>query len=326
MPAQAFSAVRAYIQRDLPDAELELCDPAALDQGELRGSVLIPLMVRVDEALLARAPNVRLIHQWGAGVEGVDHAAATARGIAVANAPTTGGNAESVAEWCVMAAIALSRQLAVLQAGAAAGGPWGVPLGRALFGKTAGIVGLGGIGQALARRLAAFGMRVVGVKQRPDAALAERLGLAWMGTPDDLPSLLRQAEYLFLCLPGTPATRGLIGRAQLAMLPPGAILVNAGRGALVEREALWEALESDTLGGVGLDVFWQEPTTPGDPLVAHPRVLATPHVAGVTDVSYDSISQVFAENVRRVVQGHLPFTCTNPAVADRWIRRWRAPS
>ena len=200
--------------------------------------VMLPAMSRIDGALMDRIEGLRLIQQWGAGLEGVDIAAATERKIAVANVPTPGtGNAESVAEWCVMAAIAISRRLPLAQENIRAGGTWGTPLGRALMGRTAGIVGLGGIGQALASRLRPFGMRLIGLQRRPEPALAERLGMEWVGGPERLAELLRRSDYLFLCVPLSEQTRQIIDEAALAMLPPQACIINAARGGLLSPQA-----------------------------------------------------------------------------------------
>ncbi|HEY2703311.1 MAG TPA: NAD(P)-dependent oxidoreductase [Candidatus Dormibacteraeota bacterium] len=184
-------------------------------------------------------------------------------------------------------------------------------MGRALAGRTAGIVGLGGIGQALALRLRPFGMRLIGVRRRRDPELAARLGLDWLGGADRLPDLLRQSDCLFLCLPLTDATRGLIDAGALALLPDGACVVNAGRGGVVDQAALLDALDRGLLTGAALDVFDQEPLPAGSPLAGRSDVLATPHIAGVTDVSYRGIAERVVENVRRLDEGRPLRDCVN---------------
>lgn len=306
-----FPAIRAYLAEALPGVELKAIEPDALPVG-VSAEVLIPAMARVDGAFMDRIAGLRLIQQWGAGLEGVDVAAASARRIAVANVPTPGtGNAESVAEWCVMVALALSRRLAEAERIIRSGLSWGVPEGRALFGRSAGIVGFGGIGQALVARLRPFGMRLAAVKRHPDPELVERFGLEWLGGTEDLHRLLTWSEYLFLCLPVNESTLGLIGREALALLPRGAILINAARGQLIDEEALLVALSAGKLAGVGLDVFQHEPLDPYSPLLKRPDVLATPHLAGVTDVSYRGIAKRLAVNVRRVASGELYQDCVN---------------
>src|SRR5512146_466972 len=155
-----FASARQCLAEAMPGVPLAAVDVATLRAIGCDAEVLIPTMARIDGAVMDRVRGLRLIQQWGAGLEGVDILAATERGIPVANVPTEGtGNAESTAEWCVMAAIAVSRRLPQLGPSMRAGGQWGGPMGRALIGTTAGIIGLGGIGRALAPRLKPFGMR-----------------------------------------------------------------------------------------------------------------------------------------------------------------------
>jgi phosphoglycerate dehydrogenase-like enzyme len=281
-----------------------MIDPAVLRGEGFAAEVLIPAMARIDAALMDRINGLRLIHQWGAGLEGVDIPAATIRGIAVANVPSAdGGNAESVAEWCVMAAIAAGRKLPAAIEAIRRGDAWGGPMGRALLGCTAGIIGLGGIGQALALRLRPFGMRMIGIRRGPDTALAERLGMEWIGGPDRLAELLRESDYLFLCVPLNDSTRAIIDERALAMLPEGACVINAGRGGLLSHAALLEALARGRLLGAGLDVFEREPLDPASPLLGRADILATPHIAGVTTISYRGIARRLADNVMRLHEG-----------------------
>jgi phosphoglycerate dehydrogenase-like enzyme len=299
-----FAALREHLCRAVPEIALAAIEPDILRREGAHAAVLIPAMARIDGELMDRITGLRLIQQWGAGLEGVDLAAAAERGIAVANVPSAGtGNAASVAEWCVMGAIALSRGLPELERNIRAGGPWGGPIGRGLKGRTAGILGLGGIGQELAVRLKSFGMRVVGLKRQPDPALAQRLGLEWLGGEGDLQAFLARAEYLFLCLPLNPRTRELIGEREIASMPRGACIVNAARGGLIHEDALVKALATGHLSGAALDVFAHEPLDPRSRLLEIPGVLATPHIAGVTDISYDDIARHVAENIRCLMSG-----------------------
>ena len=306
-----FRAVQEFVGQAIPGARCDMIDSVVLRTAGFDAEVLIPAMARVDATMMDRVRGLRLIHQWGAGLEGVDIAAASARRIAVANVPSTGGNADSVAEWCVMAAIALSRRLPSALETIRSGTGWGAPIGRTLLGRTAGIVGLGGIGQALAIRLRPFGMRLVGIKRRADAAMANHLGLEWVGGLERLPELLRQADYLFLCIPLNDQTHGLINEAAFALMPPEACVVNAARGRLIEHKALLRALSEGRLMGAALDVFEQEPVEPSSPLLSRPDVLATAHIAGVTDASYLSIAQALADNLRKFQAGERLRNCVN---------------
>jgi phosphoglycerate dehydrogenase-like enzyme len=146
-------------------------------------------------------------------------------------------------------------------------------------------------------------MRLAGLKREPDHALADRLGLDWIGVAADLETFLAQSDYLFLCLPLSDATHGMIGEPEIAMLPEGAYIINAARGSLVSEDALLNALVRGHLGGAALDVFSQEPLHPKSRLLEISNVIATPHIAGVTDISYSDIAAHVAGNVKHLLSG-----------------------
>ncbi|MDJ0391683.1 2-hydroxyacid dehydrogenase [Roseomonas sp. E05] len=316
---RTFPDTARYLQTAAPALQIEVDDLAAHPQRRWTAPVVVPLMTRIDGAVMDRIDGLKLIQQWGAGLEGVDLAAATARGIAVGNvASTATGNAESVAEWCIMAALALSRHLPDLSARMRHGGAWGGPVGRSLLGRTACIVGLGGIGQALASRLRPFGMQIVAATRTPDTARAAAFGIADIRGLDRLGSLLGISDYVFLCLPLTRETRHIIDAATLQAMRPEAFLINAGRGGLVDQDALLQAINARQIAGAGLDVFTPEPLSPSSPLLERAEILATPHIAGVTDWSYARVAQQIAQVIEAVAaKAPLPHCINWPAVAER---------
>jgi phosphoglycerate dehydrogenase-like enzyme len=175
-----------------------------------------------------------------------------------------------------------------------------------LTGRTVCIVGLGAVGRALAARLAPFGVRLIGVTRRPDQRSAADAGLVACYGFDERMTAFAAADVLVLCLPVTAETRGMIDAAAFSALPDDACLVNVARGGLVEYAAAFDALSSGRLRGAGLDVFWQEPIAPDDPLLALPNVIATAHVAGVTDRSYAGIVDAVVDNIERLRRGEPP--------------------
>jgi phosphoglycerate dehydrogenase-like enzyme len=296
-----FAALREHLTRALPGVVIHAIEPGLLARDGAAASVLIPAMSRIDGPAMDRIAGLLLIQQWGVGLEGVDLDAAAQRRIAVANVPSAGtGNAESVAEWCVMAAVALSRRLPELERNIRRGGAWGGPIGRGLCDRTAGILGLGGIGRALAVRLQPFGMHIIGLARRAQPDLAERLGLDWVGREEDLEAFLKRAEYLFLCLPVNPLTRGFIGEREISWMPPESYLINAARGGLIVEDALLKALENGHLAGAALDVFVDEPLDRESRLLTARNLIATPHIAGVTDISYSDVARLVADNLTRL--------------------------
>jgi phosphoglycerate dehydrogenase-like enzyme len=192
---------------------------------------------------------------------------------------------------------------------------FGSPLGLSLTGKTAAILGVGSIGAELARRLRGFHMRVSGIKQNPSAALQQELGLEFLGGASDLAKVLAEADFVVSALPVTLATRGIINAAAFAQMKKSAFLINVGRGPVIDHTALLEALAQGMIAGAGLDVFWDEPTDPHDPLFQQ-NVIATPHIAGVTDLSYDDIARGLAANVNRIRAGLPPINCVNLAEVE----------
>jgi phosphoglycerate dehydrogenase-like enzyme len=273
---------------------------AALDGVEM----VVPLMSRIDAALMD-AGHFRLIQQWGTGLDGVDLEAARSRKIWVANVPASGGNADSVAEHTILLILASLRQIPTARANLQRG-VLGAPLGIMLAGRTVTLYGLGAIAKALVRRLRGFDVRLVGITRDPAAAKVRELGLDAVYSTADRAKGLAQTDILVVCLSLSEETRGVIDGAALAALPRGAFLINPARGALVNYDALYAAVAAGRLGGVGLDVYWKEPIAPDDPLLRFPNVIATPHIAGITDRSYAEIADVVVENVERLRRGEAP--------------------
>ncbi|RJX29170.1 MAG: hydroxyacid dehydrogenase [Desulfarculus sp.] len=287
----------------LPHDEVTAVGEEELAAACAGAQVLIPTMARVPGEVIAGS-SLRLIQQFGVGLEGVDIPAATAAGVAVCNVPADVAtfNAEGTAEQALLLMLAAARRFTSAQ-GHFAAGPWGAPLGRALMGGRALIVGLGKVGRALAWRLIALGMKVSAVKARPEPGLAAELGLERLAGPDELMELLPRAEFVIAALTATPRTVGLFDAAAFAAMAPGAVFVNVGRGSVVVESALLAALGAGRLAGAGLDVFAREPVQPDNPLLTHPRVVAMPHTGGVTAQSFDQISREVAANIERLKRG-----------------------
>lgn len=281
------------------------------DVDTLEGfDVLIPTMCRVSAGMLSQPHSLRLIQQCGSGLEGVDIVAAREQNIWVANVPTAiSGNADAVAELGVYMMIGLSRNVSGMAASLSSR-KMGEPRGISLAGKTVGIVGLGGIGRALAARLQAFNMNIIAIKRRNPEEAQKRLGLSWVGDSNNLDQLLNRSDYVILCLPLNEDSANLIDARSIRAMQKHAFLINLSRGGLIERQALQEALASKRIAGAGLDVFWEEPPDPQDPIFKF-NVMATPHIAGSTDVSMAGIVDAVAENIRRLELGKPPLNHYN---------------
>ena len=248
--------------------------------------VILPSNGRIDADSIRGAKNLRLIQQPAVGVDMVDLEAAKACGVPVCNAP--GANADALAQNALFLILALARRLPEARR-AFAERQVGVPLGRELTGKVLGVIGLGRSGTRLAAAAEALGMEVVGVRSS--------------SSREELDALLSRADFVSLHCPLTPETRGLLGAAELALMKPDAVLVNCARGPILQREAIEAALAEGRLGGVGLDVFWEEPWDPDDPLFAREDVVTLPHVGGSTVEVFARVADLVAENLRRLVAG-----------------------
>lgn len=286
--------------------------------GESAGAEFVVVRAPIPPEVIRRETGLRALVRHGAGMDMIPVEVATECGVLCANVP--GVNAVTVAEHVIWTALALLRRFPEVNAGLRGAG-WEAgrafsDTGRELSGRTLGIVGLGNVGRALARIAAAgFGMRVLAVTSRPDAAPegVEPLPLA---------DVLAQADVLALCCPLTPATRGLIGAAELAALRPGAILVNVARGPVVVEDALLPALRSGHLGGAALDVFDRQPLDPAHPFLTLPNVILTPHMAGITEESMRRMGEGVMAEVRRVLAGDLPRNLVNPEAVARYRQRF----
>jgi glyoxylate reductase len=269
-------------------------------------ALLCLLTVRVDAALLDLAPRLKVVANAVVGYEHVDVAACRARGIVVTNTPDvlTDATADLAFALILSAVRGLPRAERSLRAGEFHGWGFWDYLGGDLSGKTLGIFGMGRIGQAVARRAAPFGMRVVyhSRTRLPDDAEAA-LGAEWV----DFDALIARSDVLTLHAPLTPDTRHAISREVLRRMRPGSFLVNTARGALVDEAALVDALRDGLLAGAGLDVYEHEPRIhPG--LLELPNVVLLPHVGSATRETRTRMAMLAARNAHAVLSGHPPLT------------------
>jgi D-3-phosphoglycerate dehydrogenase len=240
------------------------------------GGVLMRLSPPFTRRVLEATPTLKIIAKHGAGIDSVDLDAATERGIPVVNAG--GANADPVAEYSISVMLSLARDVPRLDRELRAG-KWekGSYMGREFRGRKLGIIGFGQIGRRVAAMATALGAQVIAYSRTRKDAVE---GIQW---ESDLDRLLGTVDILSLHCPLTDQTRGLIGRRELSLMKPDAILVNTARGPVVDEAALIEALTTGKLAAAGLDVFAEEPTDPGNPLLQLPNVIVTPHVSAMTE-------------------------------------------
>lgn len=311
-----------FCGKDFPDArkrlaellmtmghELAKCEASDIIRHLDGVDVIIPTIARIDIDILANG-RFGLVQQFGVGLDTVDIEAATRFGVWVARVPSAlSGNAASVAELAMYLMIGLSRKQAEMIR-AFESRKVGQPIGMALLNKTACIVGMGNVGKALAHRLRACRMRLTAVVDRSDLDFSTEDGIEIVYPLSGLKDAVTDADYIVLCINYHLKLHNLINREVLSSVKPGSFLVNVARGGLVNHDDLLEALKGGRLAGAGIDVFWEEPIDPDHPLFSQ-NVIATPHIAGVTDASYEGTAVICVENIVRYGSGNEPLYTAN---------------
>ena len=263
------------------------------------GAALMPaeaLLVRTQVIPPEAVAGFTVISKHGTGVDNIPLEAAKAAGVTVMNTP--GANAAAVAEQTLLLMLALARDLTGQMAGRRAAV-------TGLEGRRLLVVGFGETGRRVVQAALALGLQVTVLTPRPDQAAASGAHAA-----NDLHSALRQTDILSLHCPLTPQTKDMIGAAELALLPPGALVVNVARGGLIDEAALADALHSGHLGGAALDVTQVEPLPPDDPLRRAPRLILTPHAAGLGQGAFRRMGMDAAQNILDHAAGRPRPACT----------------
>ena len=270
----------------------------------------------MDKEVLRASTSLRVVANRAVGLDNVDVDEATRCGIVVANTP--GVLHESCADFTFALILAVARNVAYadrrVREGAWKAFDQSPYLGQDVHGKTLGIVGLGQIGTAVARRARGFDMRVVYFSRTRKPADEERYGVEWMA---DLSSLLRESDFVSLHVPLTPETRHLISEAELGIMRPNAILINTTRGPTLDLKALYDALSRGSIAGAGLDVTDPEPISPDDPLLSLSNVVITPHISSASSATVRNMGMIAARNIVACLTGQPMPSCVNPeALAD----------
>lgn len=307
-----------FVTRQMPDAGmqrvLDTCAadvwpddlPPPYDQlvAHSRGKLGVLTMVtdRIDAAFMdAVGPQLRVISQMAVGVDNIDVAAARQRGILVGHTP--GVLTDATADLAFALLLATARRVVEAADYVKAGQwkTWGpkMLLGADVAGATLGIIGLGRIGRAMARRASGFDMRLLAYGPRLTDEEAASAGARRV----DLPDLLRESDFVSLHLPLKPETRGLIHRETLALMKPSAILINTARGPIVDQSALYDALRAGVIAAAGLDVTNPEPLPLDDPLLTLPNVVILPHIGSASLRARDQMAQIAADNLIAGVTG-----------------------
>ncbi|PJR13100.1 NAD(P)-dependent oxidoreductase [Sinorhizobium meliloti] len=294
-------------------------DPETLlREGE--GAEIVIVRAPIPPAFFGNVPALRAVVRHGAGLDMIPHDAATAAGVLIANVPAV--NAPTVAEHVFMVTLALLRQFRPMDRDLR---NMGWTAGRAhcdraldLAGRIMGVIGMGNVGKAVFR-IAKYGFQLeVIANSRSPESLPN--GVRFLSVDD----LVSTADIVVLCCPLTPETTGLLSRERIALMKPGALLVNVSRGPVVDDGALIEALEMGRIGGAALDVFPTQPLPSEHPYFRRDNVIVTPHLAGITEESMMRMGIGAAAEAIRVMEGGLPVNLRNPEVVEHYRRRFPA--
>jgi glyoxylate reductase len=321
----AIRRLAAIARVDLWDDEMPPPPGEVRARARQADGVLSMVTDRFDAATIRALPRLCAISNLAVGVDNIDLAAATRAGIAVGHTP--GILTETTADLAFGLLMAAARRIAEGDRYVRAGRwrTWGpkVMMGRDVHGATLGIIGWGAIGQAMARRAAGFGMRVVYLPG-PHASRASRgrrsrsfAGAKASAEPMILKRLLAESDFVSLHVPLMAATRHLIAEAELATMKRTAILINTARGAIVDPQALVGALRAGRIAGAGLDVTDPEPIGAKDPLLQLPNVVITPHIGSASHATRLRMAELAVDNLLDVFEGRRPRHCANPAVRMR---------
>jgi len=317
LPDPAMDRLRQHVDMTVwPTDELPPPREVLLREAAVSDGLLSLLTDRIDCALLDAAPRVRVVSNYAVGYDNIDVAAATSRGVVVTNTP--GVLTETVADFAITLLLAVARRV-VESDRYTREGRWKsweplLFLGQDLYGATLGLVGLGRIGTAVARRAHGFDMRILyhDVVRRED--LEHDLGLEFTSLED----LLRRSDFISVHTPLTPQTRHLISTDQFRLMKRTAVLVNTARGPIVDPDALYRALADRQIWGAGLDVFEVEPVPADHPLLRLDNIIVAPHIASASVETRAKMALMAVDNLLAALGGQRPPNFVNP---DVWERR-----
>ncbi len=295
---------------ELPPSRDELLSAVTQIEG-----LLCLLTDNIDAGLFDAAPGLRVVSTMAVGYDHIDVEAATSRGVVVCHTP--GVLTETTADFAFALLLAAARRLPEGDR-AVREGRWttwhpSFLLGRDVHGATLGIVGIGQIGTAVARRAAGFGMRVLYHSRTRQPEVEEELGCCYVSFEE----LLAQSDFVTVHVPLTPETRHLFGAAAFQRMKPTAVFVNTSRGAVVDETALHRALESKQIAAAAVDVTESEPLGKHDPLLRLPNLLVTPHIASASVATRSRMAGMAVDNLLAVLNGRSPEHCVNPEALSR---------
>jgi len=311
IPQQALDYLAGHCSIEMWPSEDEAVPRSVLLEKVPDATGLYTLLTeRINEEVFQLAPSLKAVANMAVGYDNIDLDAAAKRGVMVTNTPDV--LTESTADLTFALMLATARRVLEANRTLLAGGwkTWSPMFlsGRDVYGSCLGIIGMGRIGRAVAKRAVGFNMEIIYHSRSRQPELEKKMGLVYHSLPD----LLARADILTLHTNLTPQTSRLIGAAELSLMKKTAILINTSRGQVVDQKALYQALISGKILGAGLDVFENEPISPDDPLVNLPNVVALPHIGSATVTTRTSMAMLAAKSLVLALQGQTPPNLVTP--------------
>jgi len=315
IPDRAFEILGEHAEIKVWDSDLPVPREILLEEVADADGLLCLLTEKVNAELLDAAPCLKVVSNMAVGFDNIDVAECTRRGIPVGNTPAVLTEATADLTWALLLAAARRIRESIDYVREGRWITWGpmLLLGQDVYGATIGIIGMGRIGTAVARRAKGFNMRILYHNVRRNEAAESELGAVFV----DLDTLLRESDFITIHTDLNPSTRRLINREAFAKMKPTAVLVNAARGPIVDTEALYEALKEGRIFAAALDVTDPEPLPADHPLLQLPNCTVVPHIGSATVTTRSRMAEIAALNVLAGLRGERLPSCVNPEVYER---------
>ncbi|HHW57219.1 MAG TPA: D-glycerate dehydrogenase [Clostridia bacterium] len=314
IPEEGLNLLRKYCEVEVSPYDRMLTKEELLEKVQGKNAVITQLTDKVDKEFFEAAKDVKIVANYAVGFDNIDLEEATIRGVYITNTPDVLTNATAELAWALLFATArrVVESDKFMRSGKFQGWAPMLFLGKGVTGKTLGIIGAGRIGQAFAKMAKGFDMKILYTARSPKKEFEEETGAQYV----DLDTLLKESDFVSIHVPLTPETRHLIGEKELKLMKKSAILINTGRGPVVDEKALVKALKNKDIYAAGLDVYEREPMFEEE-LAQLDNVVMLPHIGSATEEARRDMSIVVAQNIIDVIEGRVPRTLVNKDVLNK---------
>lgn len=314
IPEEGLNLLRKYCEVEVSPYDRMLTKEELLEKIQGKNAVITQLTDKVDKEFFEAAKDVKIVANYAVGFDNIDLEEATRRGVYITNTPDVLTNATAELAWALLFATArrVVESDKFMRAGKFQGWAPMLFLGKGVTGKTLGIIGAGRIGQAFAKMAKGFDMKILYTARSPKKEFEEETGAQYV----DLDTLLKESDFVSIHVPLTPETRHLIGEKELKLMKKSAILINTGRGPVVDEKALVKALKNKDIYAAGLDVYEREPMFEEE-LAQLDNVVMLPHIGSATEEARKDMSILVAQNIIDVIEGRVPRTLVNKDILNK---------